>query len=116
MDVIGAKNRRIAFYKPTTVVDAANEPTAPQWIYVKHKWAQIKGETGMGAVRSASLAGNAVLTPLARYSFRVNYDTSLDASMQIRENDGSRLRIIGIRHDKEGRMWTDVIAEEGGNG
>jgi hypothetical protein len=36
--------------------------------------------------------------------------------MHIRERDGTTLRILGIRHDKANREWTDVIAEDSGNG
>lgn len=111
--MIGAKNRLIHFWKDSGAVDEANEPVPDPWVFHKSKWAQIKGETGMGAIRSSAEAG--VNTPLNRYSFRINYDTSITVGMQIREKDGTRYNILAVRHDKADREWTDVIGETGGS-
>ena len=116
MDMIGKKNRLITFCTYTTAVDGANEPVNTDCVTVKQKWAEIKGESGMGSIRAAAMAGDLVNTPLARYSYRVNYDTSITAAMHIHDSDGVALRIIGVRHDKANREWTDVIAEEGSHG
>lgn len=113
MSNIGAKNRLVGFYRPSGETDAANEPVADPWELVKEKWAEIRGETGMGTVRAAAMSGG-VNTPLDRYSFRVNYDTSLDITMQMRERDGTRYNIVSVRHDKADREWTDVVGETGG--
>lgn len=114
MDVIGKKNRLVEFYKPAGNTDAGNEPTAPQWIFFKRKWASILGETGMGTIRSSVMAGNTIGTPLNRYSFRVDYDPSINESMQVRDRTGMHMDIITVRHDLANREWTDVIAEVGG--
>lgn len=111
---IGERNRRIEVWKPTGAVDAANQPLPNAWVLHKAKWAHVKGETGMAAIRSAAQS-EGINTPLDRYSYRVAYDTSVTVDMQIREHDGSRLNIIGVRHDRANRDWTDIIAEVGGS-
>lgn len=110
---IGAANRMIEIWALSGAVDAANEPLPDSWELVKEKWAAVRGETGMSSIRSAASA-DGVNTPLDRYSFRVNYDTSITVKMQIRERDGTRLGIIAVRHDKADRNWTDIVAETGG--
>jgi SPP1 family predicted phage head-tail adaptor len=111
--VIGNFNRKIDFYRDSGAVDEANEPVVDPWVFHKSRWAQIKGETGMGSIRAAASAGG-VNTPLDRYSFRINYDTSIKVGMQIRERDGTRYNIVSVRHDKADRDWTDVVGETGG--
>ena len=110
--MIGNFNRKIEFWRNSGAKDAANEPVADPWVFHKSRWAQIRGENGMGAIRSSAAAG--VDTPLNRYSFRINYDLSITEGMQIREMDGTRYNIIAVRHDKAERDWTDVIGETGG--
>ena len=112
--MIGEHNRLIKIYMPGTDTDAANQPTPDNWVFVKEKWARIRGETGMATIRAASSAGD-VNTPLDRYSFRVNYDRSIDITMQIRDPEGDRYNIIAVRHDKAERDWTDIVAEIGGS-
>jgi SPP1 family predicted phage head-tail adaptor len=112
--MIGDRNRLVEFWKPSGAVNEANEPLPDAWVPYKSKWAHIKGETGMGTIRAAASAGG-VNTPLDRYSFRVNYDTSITIDMQVREKDGTRYNILSVRHDKVDRNWTDVVAETGGS-
>lgn len=111
---IGKKNRRVAFYRPTGAVDSSNDPLPDAWVLHKERWAEIKGSTGMGTVRAAGAAGG-INTPLDRYSFRINYDTSITVDMQLRERDGTRHNILAVHHDKAGRNWTDVVVETGGS-
>lgn len=111
--MIGNFNRKIEFWKPTGAVNEANEPLPDAYAFYKSRWAQIRGETGMGAIRSSAAAG--ISAPLNRYSFRINYDTSITDDMQVRERDGTRYNILSIRHDKADREWTDVVAETGGS-
>lgn len=111
---IGQKNRRIEIWRLSDAVDSANDPLPDPWIKVKEKWAKIKGETGMASIRAAAAAGG-INTPLDRYSFEVNYDTSITVGMQLRERDGTRHNIIGVRHDKAKRNWTHIITETGGS-
>lgn len=108
---LGDKNRRFEFWKLSGAVDGANEPVADPWVIHKSKWGQIKGETGMGSIRSAS-AG--VSTPLDRYSIRVEYDTSITIGMQVRDRNGNRFNVLRVGHDFADKNWTDVVVETGG--
>jgi SPP1 family predicted phage head-tail adaptor len=108
---IGQKNRRVEIWQRTGAVDSANDPLLDAWALHKTKWAKIKGETGMGAIRGA----DGINTPLDRYSFEINYDTSITVGMQLRERDGSRHNIIAVRHDKARRNWTHIVTEIGGS-
>lgn len=110
---IGSKNRRVEFWAPTGEVDAANQPLPDAWALHKLRWAEVKGETGMGAIRGADRAG--IKTPLDRYSYRINYDPSITVKMQLRLANGVRLDIIAVRHDEAQRKWTDVIVNRGGS-
>lgn len=110
---IGERNRRIEIWQPTGGKDAANEPLANAWALFKSKWAHVRGESGLGTIRSAASAGG-IHTPLDRYSFRVNYDPSITVKMQVREHDGTQYNIVAVRHDKAHRNWTDIVAETGG--
>lgn len=112
--MIGEKNRIIEIWAHNGVLDAANRPTPAGWYKLKEKWARIRGETGMATIRAAAAADN-INTPLDRYSFRVNYDTSIDVTMQIRDTTGDRYNIIAVRHDKADREWTDIVGEIGGS-
>lgn len=111
---IGNRNRRIEIWQPSGAVNEANEPIPDDWVFVKSRWANIKGETGLGSIRAAGAAGG-IHTPLDRYSFRVNYDTSITVEMQVRDPEGTRYNILGVRHDKENREWTDIVGETGGS-
>ena len=110
---IGKRNRQIEIWKPSGAVDGANQPLPDAWEPHARRWAHIKGETGMGAIRAAAQR-DGVNTPLDRYSYRVAYSPSIDATMQLRERDGTRAQIIIVRHDKENRAWTDIVVEIGG--
>lgn len=111
--MIGEYNRRIEIWKPSGAVDAANQPLPDAWVLHKRRWAHVRGETGMGAIRAAAAAGG-INTPLDRYSFRINYDRTISTDMQIRDPDGDRFNILAVRHDKADREWTDIVAELGG--
>ncbi len=108
---IGAKNRRIEIWEMSPYRDDANEPISKPWVLLKEKWAEVRGQTGMAAIRNSE----GINTPLDRYSFRVNYDTSITIEMQVRERDGTRYNVLSVRHDKADREWTDIIAETGGS-
>lgn len=107
--MIGAHNRRIEIWKRVGTMDAANEPLPDAWALHRCKWAHVKGVTGMASIRDG------VNSPLDRYSFRVNYDTSITVEMQVRERDGTRYNVLSVRHDKADREWTDIVAETGGS-
>lgn len=111
MTTIGEKNRKIDIYGPSGT-NAANEQDG--WVLIKSKWARVAGETGMGAIRAAASAGG-IVTGLNRYSFRVNYDLSIDTTMQVRDPEGDTYNILTVRHDKAMRQYTDIVAELGGS-
>lgn len=109
---IGDRNRRIEIWQHDGSLDEANQPNPDGWVKVKERWANIKGESGLGSIRTAATAG--IHTPLDRYSFRVNFDPSITVEMQLREKDGTRYNIVAVRHDKANREWTDIVGETGG--
>lgn len=111
---IGKRNRLVEFWELLPGgTDPANEPLPDAWVLSKQKWAEVKGETGMSAVRAAGQSGG-IVTPLRRYSFRVSYDKSLHIGMQARLA-GDSYNVVGVSHDEARREWTDVIAETGGS-
>lgn len=109
---IGERTKLVHFYKPSPIVDGANQSTG--WILHKSKWAWIKTETGMGRIRSESSAGG-INTNLMRYSFRIKYDLTIDTTMQVRDPKGNFYNILTLIHDHASEMWTDVVAEIGGS-
>ena len=108
---IGARNRLFRFYKRSEEVNAANEPVG--WVFHKQKWAEVKGESGMGSIRAAASAGG-VVTPLDRYSLRVSYDLSIDSTMQARDSEGWCYEVLAVRHDKARRNYSDIVVESSG--
>ena len=117
---IGEKTRFITINKPSPVVDGGNESVG--WILHTTKWAEVKGQTGLGRIRAEASAGG-INTDLQRYSFRVNYDLSLDNTMQIvqrvRQPDGSFVVVTydiqSVSHDHATRENTYLICQEGGS-
>jgi head-tail adaptor len=117
---IGEKNRFITINKRSTTTDGANESTG--WVLHKNKWAEAMGQTGMGRIRSEASAGG-INTDLQRYSFRVNYDLSIDNTMQVvmkvLNPDGSfsyvSLDIQSVNHDHAGRSHSDLVCQTGGS-
>ncbi len=117
---IGEKTRYITINKPSTTLDAENRATG--WVFHKRKWAEPMGQTGMGRIRSEASAGG-INTDLQRYSFRINYDLSIDNTMQVvmrvRNADATfsdiELDIQSVNHDHAGRDHTDLICQTGGS-
>lgn len=108
---IGKKNRLYSFWSNSGAVDEANQPVPDPWVFHKERWAEVKGETGMGAIRSSA---GGINTPMDRYSLRINYTPSINEAMQARDPNGNRYDIVAVRHDLARREWTDVIVETGG--
>lgn len=118
---IGEKTRLVTINKRSTVdADAANESFT--WVLHKTKWAEVLGQTGMGRIRSEASAGG-INTDLQRYSLRVNYDLSIDNTMQavlkVRNDDGTfsfiALDIQSVNHDHAGRDHSDLVCQTGGS-
>lgn len=106
---IGEKNRLVEFWKPSEELDQENRPV--DWTFVKSKYAEISGETGMAVIRRQASEGN-INTDLARYSMRINFDRSIDTTMQVREH-GTIYDVVAVRHDMAGRINTYVICHLG---
>lgn len=109
---IGEKNRWITINKRSPDTDTANESFT--WILHKKKWAQIIGQTGMARIRSEASAGG-VNTDLQRYSFRVNYDLTIDNTMQVVDPNGVAYDIQSVNHDHATRQHSDLVCQTGGS-
>lgn len=111
----GQKTREISIYRPTIVLDGANEPDGSDpWTLLYTRWAEPKGENGMGRIRAEASAGG-INTALNRYSFRINYDRNVDTTMQVRTPEGDHLDIISVLHDLGRRTFTDIVCQLGGS-
>ena len=108
----GNLNRRITIQSRAQTVDAAGQPTFT-WTDVVTVWADIRGATGMGAIR-ASEPRDGVAVELNSYSFRIRYRTGLDAGMRV-SFGGEYYDVKQVRMDFAGREWTDLVCELGGN-
>lgn len=109
---IGDYNRRVEIWKPSGVVDAANEVPADGYVLHKPKWVKYSTETGMATIRAAAQAGG-INTPANRASLRCYYDPSINETMHVRFRDGSRATILAVRHDEANRDHTDIVIERG---
>lgn len=109
---IGEKNRKITINQRSIVTDGANESSG--WVFFKTKWAQIMGQTGMGRIRAEASAGG-INTDLQRYSFRVNYDLTIDNTMQVVDPNGIEYDIKSVNHDHATRDHTDLVCQTGGS-
>lgn len=108
----GPLNRRVTIQTRTAGVDAAGQP-ALTWSNLVTVWADIRGATGMGAIR-ASEPRDGVAVELNSYSIRIRYRTGLDAGMRVLAG-GEVFDVKQVRMDMAGREWTDLVCEVGGN-
>jgi SPP1 family predicted phage head-tail adaptor len=108
----GSLNRQIVIQKRAAGVDALNMPNGTFADYVT-VWAWVRGETGMGTIRSGQ---EGVAASINKYSYRIRFRTDISADMRIK--DGSDyLDIVpgGVVMDKAGREWTDLVCILGGS-
>lgn len=113
----GSLNRLIVIEQRAPGKDAANRPNGA-WTEFKRKWTDIKGATGMGAIRQPDTDG--VTRTINQYSFRIRFDRSVTNDMRVREviNDvvqDQAYDILQVRHDFAKREWSDIVCEVGGN-
>lgn len=108
----GNLNRRITIQQRGLAQDAAGQPV-DAWGDVARPWAWIKGQTGMSAGRDMAGQGT-VATSINLYSFRIRYRPSITDAMRVLY-DGQAFDIKQVRHDLAGRIWTDLVCEQGGN-
>lgn len=112
----GTLNRQIVIEGRVATKDELNQPIE-SWQAIDTVWANIKGDTGMSAIRQ-SAASQGLTRDINSYSFRIRYyPTGLNSGMRcwiVGEPD-AYYDIKQIRHDRSRREWTDLVCEEGGN-
>lgn len=106
----GALNRRITIQARDAGFDAAGQPVAT-WSDFATVWANLRTQTGLGAIRdmqgdlSASVTG---------YSFRIRYREDITPAMRVSYN-GQLFDIKQVQLDYAGRDWTDLVCAVGGS-
>lgn len=108
----GRRNRKIIINKRSGAVDALNRPIENDWIKHAEKWAEPRGQTGMGVIRGGA---QGVDTTLNAYSFRILFDSTITTGMQLVDDMGT-YDIVDVRHDKSKREWTDIVTNSGNDG
>ncbi len=107
---IGKKNRYLTIERRQSDADALNQQV-DDWVFVGNAWANIRGETGLGAIRN-SVEG--VDADTGRLSLEINYRPSIDAGMRATHH-GVVYSITAVRHDHANREWTHLICTVGAN-
>lgn len=90
--------------------DSAGQPL-DGWQDVLTAWCNPSGQNGMSAI--GQMQGD-VAASISKYSLRIDYRPDIDASMRALLG-GAPYDIVQVRHDHEGRQWTDLVCELGGN-
>jgi len=105
----GDLNRRITIQQH---VEGQHEDGQPfdDWQDVATVWANVKGQSGLGAIKAAQ----DVPLSVTRYSFRIRYRTGLDAGMRVLLGTDA-YDITLVQMDEAGREWTDLVCNRGGN-
>ena len=107
----GDLNRQILVEKHSGTLDALNQPLDNNWITHATVWANVKGQTGMGSLKSSA---EGLAQAINAYSFRIRYKTDITTAMRV-SMAGEKFDIIDIRHDKAFQEWTDLVCQVGGN-
>lgn len=102
----GNLNRRITIQRQAGGTDDAGQPL-DAWANVATVWANVKGNTGMGAIKD--MQGN-VGASISRYSFRVRFREGLDSGMRVLYGNGV-YDVKEVRMDQDRREWTDLVCE-----
>lgn len=105
----GLLNRRIRIERRVGE-DEAGQPL-DNWEPVADVWANIRGQTGMGTITRPQ---DNVPASIERYSVRIRFREGLDMGMRV-VCGAQIMDIRQIRMDLEGREWTDLVCEMGGN-
>lgn len=104
----GTLNRRIRIERRVAGSDAAGQPI-DTWELVAEVWANVKGQTGLGAVKD--MQGD-IAVSISRYSMRIRFREGLDAGMRV-IYAGQTFDVKQVRMDFERREWTDLVCEVG---
>lgn len=99
----GSLNRRITIQTRLAGSDAAGQPV-DAWADLATRWADVRGETGMGTIRN----GGDVPAAIKKYSFRVRFIETVNESMRI-VYAGQIYMIEAVRMDWSRREWTDLV-------
>lgn len=108
----GTLNRRVRIERKKGGFDSSGQPLDDWDLYVE-AWASVRGATGMASIRQ-STPQDGVAASMNSYSFRVRFREDLDSGMRV-VYAGKPFDIKQIRLDFEGREWTDIVCEVGGN-
>lgn len=106
----GSLNRKITIQKLTETRLPSGQIKKEWADYVK-VWAWIKSASGMASIRQTSFQDN-VAASLNSYSFRVRFRMDITDAMRV-SYGGLTFDIKQVRHDLAGKIWTDLVAEEG---
>lgn len=102
----GSLNRQVTIERRVAGEDAAGQPVE-SWEPVATVYANIAGQTGLGAARD--MQGD-IATSIARYSIRIRYREGLDSGMRVVAS-GQVFDVKQVRMDFAGRVWTDLVCE-----
>lgn len=113
----GRINCRCSLYKRGSGEDSWSQPDGT-WELVRKFWADVGTDTGLGAIRSAMMAGKPA--SVGKYSFKVR--ASVLASVPAEDLPAMRIEAAGMVFNVTGRV-VDVqdrsqgyiLAEEGGS-
>ena len=108
----GNLNRKITIQKRVEGQSSSGQPINT-WADVAKVWAWVKTQTGMAVARQTGESGG-VAQSLNSYSFRVRFRTDITDGMRI-VYGGLYFDIKQVRHDLADHIWTDLVAEQGGN-
>lgn len=108
----GSRNCLGNIEKRTAGTGPLNQPLNTWEAHIEGVWADIRGAGGLGAIKEAEGGvpdgGNV-------YSIRIKFrPTGVDEGMRYNHN-GRLFNIVKIRHDFNGREWTDLICVLGAN-
>lgn len=106
----GALKRPITIQTSSGGRDGAGQPIKV-WTDLVRTWANVKSQTGMGAIVGAQ---SDVAISVTRYSFRIRYRAGLDAGMRVLMG-GIPYDITSVQMDEDEREWTDLVCNRGAN-
>lgn len=109
----GKRNRRVLIQKLAPGRLPSGQPTS-EWesITAQPIWASIKAKSGLQTAAADTEVS------ASRYSIRLNYRPSVQASMRVVRVDGAGRPILdtiydirAVLHDEEKREYTDLVCE-----
>lgn len=106
----GDLRRRVRIERRVSGVDEIGQPVSA-WETVAEVWADIRGQTGMGTITRQQ---EGVPASVERYSIRIRYRDGITAGMRV-VYGAHVFDIRQVRMDFEGREYTDLVCELGGN-